>query len=167
MEANGYLTVTSDKTIIFMKREGRHFIVHGLFVDDMMHIATYNKLKNKFMEKYSRDFTITGAGFMKTILGMEIELSNRSIKLHLDLYVCEMLNEYKGYIKKSQRPNRVQIAPAVILPSEDSPMLPDPSKQKLLLPSFNSCFADSLRYLFCTITVSLILCFCNPLGSNT
>ncbi len=62
-----------------MKREGKHFIIHGLFVDDMIYIATNNKLKNEFMEKYSRDFNITGGGLMKTFLGMEIEQSNRSI----------------------------------------------------------------------------------------
>jgi len=28
--------------------------------------TAYNKLKNEFMEKYSRDFNITGGGFMKT-----------------------------------------------------------------------------------------------------
>ncbi len=49
------------------------------------------------MEKYSRDFNITGGGLMKTFLGMEIEQSNRSIKLHLDHYIREMLNEYKVY----------------------------------------------------------------------
>ncbi len=60
----------------------------------MIHIATNNKLKNKVMEKYLRNFNITGRGFMKTFFGMEIEQSNRSIKLHLDHYVREMLNEY-------------------------------------------------------------------------
>ncbi len=90
----------SEKTI-FMKHEGKHFIVHGLFVHDMMHIATNSKLKNEFMEKYSRDFIITRAGFVRIFLGMEIEQSNRLIKLHLDHYVCRMLTEYKTYIKKS------------------------------------------------------------------
>jgi hypothetical protein len=51
MEANGYLVVNSEKTI-FMKREGKHFIIHRLFVEDMMHMATNKKLKNEFMEKY-------------------------------------------------------------------------------------------------------------------
>ncbi len=83
MEANGYFAVNSGKTV-FMKREGKHFIIHGLFVDDLLHIATNNKLKNEIMEKYSRDLNITGGGLMKTFLGMEIEQSNRSIKLHLD-----------------------------------------------------------------------------------
>ncbi len=119
MEANGYLVVNSEKTI-FMKREGKHFIIHGLFVDGMMHIATNNKLKNELMEKYLRDFQITGGGFMKTFFGMDIEHSNRSIQLHLDHYVCEMLNEYKAYIKKSLRPKRVPFSPGVILRPEDS-----------------------------------------------
>ncbi len=129
MEANGYFAVNSEKTI-FMKREGKQFIIHGLFVDDRMHIATNNKLKNEFLEKYSRDFNITGGGLMKTFLGMEIEQSNRSIKLHLDHYIREMLNEYKTYIMKSLRPKRVPFSPGVILRPEDSPTLPDPSKQK-------------------------------------
>ena len=131
MEANGYFAVNSEKTI-FMKREGKHFIqvIHGLFVDDMMHIATNNKLKNEFMEKYSKDFNITGGGLMETFLGMEFEQSNRSIKLHLDHYIREMLNEYKVYIKKLVRPKRVPFSPGVILRPEDSPILPDPSKQK-------------------------------------
>ncbi len=37
---------------------------------------------------------------MKMFLCMEIKPSNRSIKLHLDHYVCKMLNEYQGYIRK-------------------------------------------------------------------
>ncbi len=129
MEANGYFAVNSEKTI-FMKHEGKHFIIHGLFVDDMMHIATNTKLKNEFMEKYSKDFNITGGGLIKTFLGMEIEQSNRSIKLHLDHYIREMLNEYRTYIKKLLRPKRVPFSPEVILRPEDSPTLPDPSKQK-------------------------------------
>ncbi len=39
MEANCYFAVNSEKTI-FMKHEGKHFIIHGLFVDAMMDIAT-------------------------------------------------------------------------------------------------------------------------------
>jgi hypothetical protein len=37
---------------------------------------------------------------------LEIEQSNRSIKLQLDHYVSEMLVEYKGYIMKSLGPMR-------------------------------------------------------------
>jgi hypothetical protein len=44
MEQNGYPAVNSDKTI-FMKRQGSDFIMHGLFVDDMMHVPTCDKLR--------------------------------------------------------------------------------------------------------------------------
>ncbi len=70
---------------------------------------------------------------------MEIKQNNRSIK-HLDHYVRDMLNEYKGYIEKSLRPKRVPISPGVILRLEDSPTLPDPSKQKFY-GSFLPCFS--------------------------
>ena len=109
MEKNGYPAVNSEKTI-FMKREGEHFIIHGLFVDDMMHTTTSTKLKDEFLRKYSKDFNITGGGLMKTFLGMEVEQDNKTIKLHLDHYVQETLAEYKDYIKKSLRPKRVPIS---------------------------------------------------------
>ena len=54
------------------------------------------------MRMYSKDFNITGGGLMKTSLGMEVEQDNKTIKLHLDHYVHEMLTEYKDYIKKWQ-----------------------------------------------------------------
>ncbi len=43
MEQNGYPAVNSEKTI-FMKRQGSDFIMHSLFVDDMMHVPTCDKL---------------------------------------------------------------------------------------------------------------------------
>jgi hypothetical protein len=52
MEANGYPAVISEKTI-FMKRVNDDFIIHGLFVDDMMHIPTNDALREEFMDKYS------------------------------------------------------------------------------------------------------------------
>ena len=39
MEQNGYPAVNSEKTI-FMKGQGSDFIMHGLFVDDMMHVPS-------------------------------------------------------------------------------------------------------------------------------
>ncbi len=64
MEKNCYPAVNSEKTI-FMKCEGEHFIIHSLFVDDMMHTTTSTKLKDQFLRKYSKDFNITGGGLMK------------------------------------------------------------------------------------------------------
>ena len=83
MEQNGYPAVNSEKTI-FMKRQGSDFIIHGLFVDDMMHVPSCDKLRDESLTLYQKDFEITGGGFMDTFLGMEVEQPVKVIKLHLD-----------------------------------------------------------------------------------
>ncbi len=70
-----------------MMCRGEHFIIYGLFVDDVMHTTTSTKLRDEFLRKYSNDFNITGRCFMNTFLGMEVEQDNKMIKLHLDNYV--------------------------------------------------------------------------------
>ncbi len=70
MIINGYLVVNSEKTI-FSKTNLPDFIIHGLFVDDMMHISSCEELRKEFMDKYSKDFQITGGGLMETFLGVE------------------------------------------------------------------------------------------------
>jgi hypothetical protein len=67
METNQYQAVNSEKTI-FMKRTGADFIIHGLFVDDMMHVSTSADLSAEFMAKYTADFKVTGGGLMETFL---------------------------------------------------------------------------------------------------
>ena len=124
MEQNGYPAVNSEKTI-FMKRQGSDFIIHGLFVDDMMHVPTRDKLRDEFLELYQRDFEITGDGLMETFLGMEVEQPGKVIRLHLDTYIQEVLAEYKEYIKKALRPKRVPMTPGIVLTNEDCPILPD------------------------------------------
>jgi hypothetical protein len=52
---NGYLAVNSEKTI-FKKTKSSNYIIHGLLVDDMMHISSCDKLREEFMSKYSKDF---------------------------------------------------------------------------------------------------------------
>ncbi len=46
-------------------------IIHGLFVDDMMHVPTCDALKQEFLAKYTKDFQITDGGLMETFLGMQ------------------------------------------------------------------------------------------------
>ena len=96
-------------------------VIHGLFVDDMMHISSCDELKAEFMKKYSRDFEITGGGLMKTFLGMEVEQDDTGIKLHLDHYIQTVLSEYTEYIKKSLRPKKVPISPGVVLHPDQVP----------------------------------------------
>ena len=90
MERNGYAAVNSEKTI-FMKRSGSEYIIHGLFVDDMMHIYSCDAIKDEFMQLYSKDFEITGGRQMKTFLRMQVAQTARSIKIHLDHYIEEVV----------------------------------------------------------------------------
>ncbi len=101
---------------------------------------------------------------MKAFLRMEVEQDNKTIKLHLDHYVQEMLTEYKDYIKKSLRPKRVPNSPGVVLRPEDCPELPNLSQQKYYLSfvaklqfaaswiSFDISFVVSQLALFCAST---------------
>ncbi len=50
-----------------------------------------------------------------TFLGMEVEQSGKTIKLHLDCNIQHVLVEYKVYIKKMLRPKKVLISPGGIL----------------------------------------------------
>ncbi len=59
MEQHGYQAVNNEKTV-FMKRQGPDFIMHGFFVDDMMHVSPCDKLCNEFLKLYQKDFEITG-----------------------------------------------------------------------------------------------------------
>ena len=68
---------------------------------------------------------------METFLGMQVEQSENEIRLHLDNYIRETLDEYKVHTQKSLRPKRTPIQPGLVLNHEDCPILPDPKRQKL------------------------------------
>jgi hypothetical protein len=72
MEDNGYLAVNSEKTI-FMKRAGDDFVIHGLFVDDIMTAPTKKALMDEFIEKCSKDFEIIGGRLMEKFIDLSLE----------------------------------------------------------------------------------------------
>ncbi len=78
MEEHGYIEVNSEKTI-FMKHEGEEWIMHRLFVDDMIHASTSDNLRDKFLSEYQEDFDITLEDVMSSFLGMEIEHIKRDL----------------------------------------------------------------------------------------
>ena len=133
MESNGYPAVNSEKTI-FMKRVDDDFIIHGLFVDDMMHIPTNESLWKEFIDKYSKDFDITGGMLMDSFLGMEVEQSEGKIRLHLDKYITDIVDEFSKFSAKigakPVRPRSVPSQPGLLLTRDDCPISPDPIKQK-------------------------------------
>ena len=87
-------------------------------------------MKDEFLALYKKDFEIAGGDKMETFLGMAVEQKNKSIKIHLDNYIKDVLTEYSAYIKKSLRPKQVPISPGVVFKAEDIPDSPDPRKQK-------------------------------------
>ncbi len=68
-------------------------------------------MKDEFLALYKKDFEITCGSKMETFLGMVVEQDDKSIKIHLDNYVKEVIPEYSDYIKKSLRPKQVPISP--------------------------------------------------------
>ncbi len=68
---------------------------------------------------------------MTSFLGMEVEQEKGQIRLHLDTYVNEMLEEYKAYIKRDLKPKKVPMQPGVVLTKDDAQETPDPKEQKI------------------------------------
>ena len=72
--------------------------MHGIFVDDMKHVPTAKYILDEFLEKYFRDFEITGGHhghhLMKNFIGLDTEQSRRKISLHVDAYIQETLDIY-------------------------------------------------------------------------
>jgi uncharacterized membrane protein len=106
--------VNSEKTI-FMKRDGGDWIIHGLYVDEMIYTSTSDTLKKEFIEKYTSDFDITWEDTMTSFLCLKIEQSRRWIDIHLDTYIKEVLDEYQLYTKKELKPKKVPMQPGVVL----------------------------------------------------
>ena len=87
MKENDYREVNSGKTI-FMKRNGKEFIMHRIFVDDIKHVPTATYLLDEFLKNFSRDFEITaGHHLMESFIVLDVEQSRMSqgkISLLLD-----------------------------------------------------------------------------------
>ncbi len=106
---------------------------------------------------------------MKTFLGMQVEQTARSIKIHLDHYIKEVVEGYAEYIRKALRTKKVLIALNVILKPEDTPEVPDPRKQK-----FYRSFVAKLQVQFAAtwvrfdiaFAVSQLARFCASAGSS-
>ncbi len=113
----------------------------------------------------TQDFEITGGRQMKTFLGMQVEQTAQSIKIHLDHYIKEVLACYVEYIRKAIRPKKVPIAPNVILRPEDTHLIcripVNRSSTVLLWQSFSSQphGSDSISPLvrLCGVTAGSVL----------
>ena len=168
MEKNGYEAMSSEKTIV-MKHKGSQYIIHGLFVDDMMHIYSSDAMKDEFLALYTKDFEITGDGDgqMETFLGMAVQQKDKSIRMHLDNYIKDVLTEYSDYIKTAQRPKKVPNSPGVVFKAEDipEPECPDPHRQKKYRSFFAKLqFAATWIRFDISFVVSQLARFCASAG---
>ena len=137
MEDRGYLAVNSEKTI-FMKRAREDWIIHGPYVDDMIHASTSDVLKQEFIRESSRDFYITLTENLTSFLGLEIEQGPEGINIHLDTYIQEVITEYKTYVKTALKPKKVPMQPGVMLDSHDCP--------EFKAPELRAIFALGAKY---------------------
>ena len=113
-----------------MKHVGDEWIMHGLFVDDMIHAATSHELQDEFLREYREDFYITLEDVMSTFLGMKIEHNKENLAIHLDTNIQEALAEYKETVTKVLKPKQVPMQPGIMMELEDCPEHPDQVKQK-------------------------------------
>ena len=124
-----------------MKRDGEDLVIHGLFVDDMQHTSTSQALIDEFMEAYARDFEITGGEVMRTFLGLQVEHVDSEIHLHMDTYVENVPEQYKSFVRRTLRPNKLPNAPNHQLTKDDCPEHPDPKAK------FYRSFVMKLQYV--------------------
>jgi hypothetical protein len=123
-----------------MKNQGSDFIIHGLFVDDVMRLPTRDKLRDDFFPLYERDFEITGGANIPEH-GSRTTRQNDKIAVHLDTYIQEVMAEYKEYIKKAVQSTspKAFLAPGIVINHEDCSTVPDDgmigASRKLLIIS--------------------------------
>jgi hypothetical protein len=157
-----YEPANSEQTI-FVKKDGKDFIIHGLFVDDMQHASTSEKLWQEFLTLYSRDFEITGGDLMKDFLGLEIVHINSEIHLHMDSYVQSVIYEWKHNCGKMLQPKSFPAAPNHNLTKEDCSTGPNPDAKH-----YRSCVmklmyvAQSVRFDICFAVCQLSKFCSNP-----
>ncbi len=78
-----------------------------------------------------------------TFLRMEVEQDDESIRLHLNMYIQETLEEYKSTIKKFLKPKQVSMQSGVVLEHNNCPETPNPLEQKIF-QSFSPQNCNSL-----------------------
>ncbi len=75
-----------------MKHEEEEWIIYVLFVNDIIHASTSDRLCDQFFSEYQNYFDINIKHVMK-----------RDLSFHRDTYIQEALAEYKATITKFLR----------------------------------------------------------------
>jgi hypothetical protein len=72
-------------------------------------------------------------------LGLEVEQDNGEIRLHLDNYVKEMLEDYNTYIKRHFKPKKIPVQPGVVFTKDNAPETRDAKEQKIFRRKNSIC----------------------------
>ncbi len=127
-----------------------------------MHTSTSTKMLKEFFKLYADDFSFS---CMSSFLVMGVEQEDGCIKLQLDIYMQEMLDEYKNYIKRDLNPRK---SPCNLGSHVDQIWW---SKRTEILPvdvrkGSVRCSLDSFQCFILCSTLGSILCFgrCLALG---
>jgi hypothetical protein len=84
--------------------------MHGLLVDDMIHAATNDNLRDQFIREYKADFDITLKDVMISFLWMEVEHNKEDIAIHLDTCPGDSRRDQDGCVKVPQTQEGVDAA---------------------------------------------------------
>ncbi len=84
---------------------------------------------------------------MDSFLGLEVEQSQDGIKLHLETYVAEHLEEYRAgeYHRKFLKPKKVPMQPRLVLDKEDCQEAPD--QADLVKQTFYCMMVAKIQFL--------------------
>ncbi len=117
------------------------------------------------MKDCSKDFEYTGGDFMTLFSDLDKACHKGQVRLHLDTYGNEMLEECKAYIKRDLKLKKIPMQPEVVSTKDDAPKNPDPKEQKV----YRSCGAkiqlvrNWVRYGF-SFAASQLARFCASAG---
>jgi hypothetical protein len=102
---------------------------------------------------------------MDIFLGIQVEQLQGNIRLHLDNYVQETLDEYKLLQAKLLYLKLALIQPWLVLTKEDCPILPNPRKQKFCLIA-KLLFAATWVLFYLLLAAAQLSCFCASAGKS-
>jgi len=137
MEENGYLPANDEKTIFRKEEANGDSIVHGLFVDDMMHIPSTKRMMKEFLDLYNKEFQTTGGmtKAMDMFVGIEYQQSSSGINLHQDHYMQVLIEDYQKQVEETLYSRKIPMSLTHELCEDEEPV-PSLALQKLYR-SFN------------------------------
>jgi hypothetical protein len=94
MNEHGYVNVDGDPSL-FIKREGDHFTVIAIYVDDMFGTSTDPEEVKILFINLNKSFVVNDLGKIHQCLGMVVNYTEDGIILNNEVYIDNMLKEFE------------------------------------------------------------------------